>query len=398
MTSQISWLDSTPEEQRAARELIAMFGDKESRDELGIGPIRDAFSDLLFPGTSVLQTRARYYLFIPWCYRTPDVTRLSGKPHRDRGRAKERALIKTLQNAGGDDMTGLIGARAGVNVRNLPSDVYWNGLVRYRVREHRGGIGSLEAVVPTEGATEVADRAVTEWNRTLPPVPKGFPESVDGGFKLTSAEASWLKERIVTTSEGTLLAHLLEADELLGDGAKTPWFAAPDFDEPVLHHARMFSTAMQGAALLYNLIIAERYAAAGLEGDDEDSVTTYRDWLAEWHEDLRANEAKLLSVWDVDEMWTIVRKANPNVRDATRDFVTTWVAGLRASKGPAGDGDLRNLVEEREKRKGAQSRLKNEKMLAAWSGASGTGQLTYRWGTVKTMVNDIIRGLDNARS
>ena len=47
-------------------------------------------------------------------------------------------------------------------------------------------------------------------------------------------------------------------------------------------------------------------------------------------------------------------------------------------------------------RKGAQSRLKNEKMLAAWSGASGTGRLTYRWGTVKVIVNDIMRGLDDA--
>lgn len=92
MPSLVAWLDSTPEEQKAARELVAMFSDKESRDELGIGPIRDAFSDLLFPGTSVLQTRARYYLFVPWCYLTPDVLRLSGRQHRDKGRGNEQAL------------------------------------------------------------------------------------------------------------------------------------------------------------------------------------------------------------------------------------------------------------------------------------------------------------------
>src|SRR6478735_3076569 len=130
MSSQIAWLDSTPEEQQAARELIAMFSDKESRDELGIGPIRDAFSDLLFPGTSVLQTRARYYLFVPWCYRTPDLNRLTGSALRDRGRGNERALIKAMRSSGVTDKAGLIGARAGVNVRNLPSDVYWNGMVR----------------------------------------------------------------------------------------------------------------------------------------------------------------------------------------------------------------------------------------------------------------------------
>lgn len=113
MPSLIAWLDSTPAEQKAARELVAMFSDKESRDELGIGPIRDAFSDLLFPGTSVLQTRARYYLFVPWCYRTPDVTRLAGTALRDRGRGNERALIKAMRSSGVTDKAGLIGARAG---------------------------------------------------------------------------------------------------------------------------------------------------------------------------------------------------------------------------------------------------------------------------------------------
>jgi hypothetical protein len=46
------------------REMVALFSQHESRDELEIGQIRDFFSDLLFPGTSVIQTRARYYLLV----------------------------------------------------------------------------------------------------------------------------------------------------------------------------------------------------------------------------------------------------------------------------------------------------------------------------------------------
>jgi len=42
--------------------------------------------------------------------------------------------------------------------------------------------------------------------------------------------------------------------------------------------------------------------------------------------------------------------------------------------------------------------MKNDKMLAAWSGASGTGELTYRWRTVRRIVNDIVSGLDDARA
>lgn len=397
MPSLIGWLDSTPEEQRAARELVAMFSDKESRDELGIGPIRDAFSDLLFPGTSVLQTRARYYLFVPWCYQTPDAARKFGLTHRERGRGNERALIKALRTSEASDKTGLIGARAGVKVRNLPSDVYWNGMIRYGVRKHRGAIGSLVmASGSSEGATEIAERVLTEWNRTIPPAPEGFPEEFDEAFALKRDEAAWLKDQMVSATEGTLLAYLLERGELLTDDATAPWLAAPESKFEELHHARLFSEVMHGAALLYNLLIAERYALAGLEEDDEDGVAEYGGRLQKWHEDLLSSIGEDIESWDIRRMWEIAKRSNPNIQRGTEEFVDQWINGLRSTDSIADHKSLRALVELRERRKGAQSRLKNEKMLAAWSGASGTGRLNYRWGTVKVIINDIIRGLDDA--
>lgn len=397
MPSLIAWLDSTPEEQKAARELIAMFSDKESRDELGIGPIRDAFSELLFPGTSVLQTRARYYLFVPWCYTTGDVNRLTGQAHRTKGRNNERALIKALRASPAPDKVGLIGARAGVNVRNLPSDVYWNGMLTYGVRSHRGGIGSF---VPdhrsSDGATELAERSYSEWSRTIPRAPAGFPDTVDDAFELTSDEASWLKDRIVSRTEGTLLAHLLEQHDPISEDANAPWQAVSDTQFEELHHARMFSEVMRGAALLYNLLIAERHRQAGLESEDDDRVGRYQENVARWQEELQGRTGAALGHWDVGQMWETAKRANPNIPPRTSEFVNRWIDGVRRHVNPAEDRDLRLLVEEREKRKGAQSRLKNEKMLATWSGASGTGQLTYRWGSVKDIVNDILRGLENA--
>ncbi|MFF0719354.1 DUF6361 family protein [Micromonospora sp. NPDC003816] len=55
-------------DQQRMRDLPKLFSDAESRDELGVGQVRDAFSGLLYSGTSVLQTRARYPLIVPWCY------------------------------------------------------------------------------------------------------------------------------------------------------------------------------------------------------------------------------------------------------------------------------------------------------------------------------------------
>ncbi len=42
------------------RELIEMLSNPDSPDNLGIGEVRDAFEDLLIPGISTVQTRARY--------------------------------------------------------------------------------------------------------------------------------------------------------------------------------------------------------------------------------------------------------------------------------------------------------------------------------------------------
>lgn len=399
MASSIAWLDSTPEEQRAARELIAMFSDKESRDELGIGPIRDAFSDLLFPGTSVLQTRARYYLFVPWCYLTADVHRLPGAKQGERGRQNERQLIGALRSSGAGDLTGLIGARAGGRVRNLPSDVFWNGLLRYGIRTHPGPIGSLAlAAGDRDGATELAEREPSEWVRTIPPAPAGFPQRVDGGFSLTADEAGWLRERIVASTEGTLLAALLEQNAEIPGDLRAPWEASSEAQFEELGHARRFSWTMQGAALLYNLLIAEKHERAGLGDEAEDLVDGYQESIEEWRSALDTPSfAADFRGWDIDRMWEIVGRTSHNIHPRTKAFVTDWITGMRTDTGQlAGNEGLRGLVAEREKRKGAQSRLKNDRMLAAWSGASGTGRMTYRWDRVKVIVNDIVRGLSHA--
>ena len=48
MASSIAWLDTSAEEQRRMREVLNLFAQSESRDELGIGQIRDTFSDRYF--------------------------------------------------------------------------------------------------------------------------------------------------------------------------------------------------------------------------------------------------------------------------------------------------------------------------------------------------------------
>ena len=63
MPSSFAWVDFAEKDRQRILEAIKMFQESDTRDELGIGTIRDAFSNLLFPGTSIIQTRAKIHAF-----------------------------------------------------------------------------------------------------------------------------------------------------------------------------------------------------------------------------------------------------------------------------------------------------------------------------------------------
>ena len=68
----LAWLDFNTAERERAQRVLALLDQREARDELGLGGIRDSFSDYLFPGTSTIQTRLRYLFFVPWIYQDLD--------------------------------------------------------------------------------------------------------------------------------------------------------------------------------------------------------------------------------------------------------------------------------------------------------------------------------------
>ena len=47
-------VDYDSEAQQRAERVLTLFKGRDTRDELGLGPIRDAISDSLSPGTSVI--------------------------------------------------------------------------------------------------------------------------------------------------------------------------------------------------------------------------------------------------------------------------------------------------------------------------------------------------------
>ena len=237
-----------------------------------------------------------------------------------------------------------------------------------------------------------------DWDAGLPEPPAGFPREMPSGFDLTSEEAEWLAGRIIVSTDGTALSYLLERGKRIPKSAVAPWDFIPSGKFEALEHARWFSVAMDGAVLLYNLLIAERYEADPDLTRLVEPVAHFRQTLEDWHRDDITPHARDLAAWKVQRMWDFLNSQGLRPSPNTRRFVDAWISAVREGRtaSTAEDEDLRTLVRDRELRKGSQSRLVNDKLLAMWSGGSGVGRLTYRWGTVREIVNDILKGRSNA--
>lgn len=128
MASFLSWLDFSEHERRRALDVIDLFRERDTRDELGIGTVRDALADLLFPGTSTIQTRARYFLFVPWIYRRLERQKSAAGDAARFARRDEIRLIDAL--AGSGEKEGVVGIEARERLKRLPSNIT-EALVRF---------------------------------------------------------------------------------------------------------------------------------------------------------------------------------------------------------------------------------------------------------------------------
>jgi hypothetical protein len=406
MTSALSWLDSSSASRRQALEVIKLFEEKGTVDEIGIGSVRDALSDSLFPGTSVLQTRARYLFFIPWIYQYLEARRTESSVVAKEARRLEISLIEPLLAA--DDNAGTIGRVARHRLKVLPSMAYWSGLYAWGLKPtdesqdhyHR----SLDRFYrrrdtdrPDDDGQALDGPPRRNWHAGLPPAPGGFPKC-SLSFQLTRPEAEYLRERVLTRCRGTLLAHLVDIcrpAEVLFAWEHPEAGGFPAIIKGVLGHARNFSETIYGAALLYNLMLAEQAEQSGrMEADQW--VQDYREAFGQWVSMMKERSAPLAR-WNRGEFWELVSRVNPRIPLPTRTFVNAWL-DLAMAGNPAALRDFaptRHLISDRERAiKGRLARLHSKEALSRWHGASGAAQLSYRWyPQVQRIVTDIQTGL-----
>ena len=66
---QLGWIDFSNTERSKVLSILDLLVPQGTLDELGISPIRDGFANIFFPGTSTIQTRAKYFFIVPYAMR-----------------------------------------------------------------------------------------------------------------------------------------------------------------------------------------------------------------------------------------------------------------------------------------------------------------------------------------
>jgi hypothetical protein len=397
--SSISWLHFSDQQRRKMMEVVSLFKERDTRDELGLGSIRNSFADLLFPGTTTLQTRARYFLFVPWLYRYYEERRVPSVRVADRLRNDEIRLIRSLQASGLTD--GVIGRISGESLHRFPSNLYWIGMQIWGILQFQGTQSqyhrSLDAFyhqqrgqIRTDDYDSVSSRLPANWDPHLPPRPNDFPEQVS--FQLTYKEAAYLRERLLLSCPKSLLAALIEGGFPHAE-CEFAWEHPHRIDLPANLHqwlilAQNFSEAMHGAALLYNLMLSQKAKL-------DEGVDDYHDRLESWRKQLIVRKRDL-HAWDRKKFWELADQ-NGRIPYPTRDFVNRWldlILSLKDFDGVAENDTARALIQEREYwLKRGRSRFENPRRLEVWGGASGTAQLDYRWRIANRLIRDILQGL-----
>lgn len=230
----LGWIDFSKSERNKVLSVLDRLSEPGTVDEMGIAPVRDGFADLFFPGTSTIQTRAKYFLMIPYIFR--DLERNDETDPRRQltiMEEKEKECAKLLLEKNGAD-DGIIGSRSLPDgwVKRPPSSIYWAGLRTYGIFTRNLTLWEYlrasciqksrkDAVKKLGNRKEKNDEDTVEddldaggiehihfW--TVETYKSGWAEDLN--LPLKADEGAYLKRQIIRSRPDSMLAYVLKHD------------------------------------------------------------------------------------------------------------------------------------------------------------------------------------------
>lgn len=228
---QIGWIDFSKTERDKVLSVLDLLGEKGVLDELGISPIRDAFSNRFFPGTSTIQTRAKYFCIVPYAFKDLELNnKIYPITPKNLDDIENETAKKILEN--NPDASGIIGINAIKSndwVKRPPSSIYWAGLRRYGIfnanhtiskylkflNNQKLGIRNAKRLTNLNDNNENLDDKNAGVNSKLhffniPTYKNDWMDKID--INLTFEEGQFLKNQIISNCNDSMMAYILEND------------------------------------------------------------------------------------------------------------------------------------------------------------------------------------------
>lgn len=414
--SVLGWIDFSSEHREKIKTVIDLLGDRGVVDELGVGTIRDCFSDSLFPGISTIQTRAKYFVTVPRLL--SEYQALSQHERRRRPLAswlndQENQCMKFLySNHRADLPTGIIGvdfAEKPGEVQRKPSSVYWNGLRLFGLVKTKWSLAEflrkfanpdapLYDLIEGDEDTKGDDRdAIDVTSPIVAPPTKDKQWKEHLTLHLSYDESHFLLHHIVTkeTVRPSLLGQILMDNRIRQEfvTCSANWQFHEFCDEAsligeldeelraVLYDARDFWQLLEGAHIRYNVLLQERHG----------TKQRRKEFEGLWDEWCKEMESFPWERWDTKRLWERAIRLRRQVKNFTIQFVNRWIEEIGA--GGHDLDQLNALVTQQEcLNKGPKSRLKPnaEGAVKEWIGIE---YLDYRYSQARQIIGDIHIGL-----
>ena len=386
----LGWVDFSKSDRDMVLSVLRQLTEPGAVDELGIGTIRDGFSDILFPGTSTIQTRAKYLFVIPYiCLELERGGKLSPQGFIQALEQNELDLIDVLAVDGAE---GVIGQRSRQTLRRKPSSIYWNALrmfgfisepvslseyavlqyARRNASELHKASGKRKARYE-EDATDDSDtgmQGASFWR--VPTVDEKWRENLT--IELSKDEAVYLRDKILAMpgTRDSLLSLVLREGWL--DFVEYESFEDINGMRNVMPHdmwsdyrlACDFSRFIYGAQVRYNIILSS--------GKNEYANEEWKKYIEEKPTvNLSAIQARL----------------KPRTRIML--FLKRFQAVID------NENELDKLIVRREKELKGSSRAKltNTELYQYTDNSVNMIPLTYRLSNVQRIIKDIFEGVGN---
>lgn len=409
--AQIGWIDFSNRDRKRAQQLMSLIRPEGQLDELGVGYLRDALANLLFPGISTIQTRAKYFFIVPHILR--DYRQLSAAERR---RTTPRQFLKEKENQvknklreryNNQEGLGIIGVTLKHNqyIKRNASEIYWAGLQTFgfmngeghSLKQYLRNMAAEHTLELTRSDEEGDDADSNDDSSLALMTPANKDWFDDLQLLLDEQEADFFQTQVrllEKVQQYAVMPQLLKDEELLEAflhatnfqefvlGSLDHDMAAPV--KKLLQLAFDFALVMEGVHLLYNHLLQHHF----FEENYDDLFK--QEWM-DWRKSLM-DEMIDYAAFNPELLFAYARRSRPN----TEEFIRRWWQLIRLSPANAAPAAaMQELVKQREQiTKGKKSRL--SKPASANSDIElgkrmGLSVFQYRFGNAKTIMIDILQ-------